>query len=86
MKNLFKQFVREESGQDLIEYVLLASFIAAGVVAGATVPRHPAERPGTAASAPGPEAEGQVPLTRRTRRRALGHLTTRRHRGGETDE
>jgi Flp pilus assembly pilin Flp len=36
MKNLFKQFVREESGQDLIEYVLLASFIAAGVVAGAT--------------------------------------------------
>ena len=36
MKNLFNQFVREESGQDLIEYVLLASFIAAGVVAGAT--------------------------------------------------
>jgi len=28
MKNLFKRFVREESGQDLIEYALLAGLIA----------------------------------------------------------
>ena len=27
MKNLFNRFVREESGQDIIEYVLLAAFI-----------------------------------------------------------
>jgi len=36
MKNILKRFAREDEGQDLIEYVLLASFIAAGVVAGAT--------------------------------------------------
>ena len=34
--NLMKQFVREDAGQDLIEYVLLASFIAAAVIGGAT--------------------------------------------------
>ena len=28
MKNLFSRFVREESGQDLIEYALLAGLIA----------------------------------------------------------
>jgi Flp pilus assembly pilin Flp len=33
--NLMKQFVREESGQDLIEYILLGSLIAAVVVGGA---------------------------------------------------
>ena len=27
MKNLFVRFVREEAGQDLIEYALLAAFI-----------------------------------------------------------
>ncbi len=27
MKNLFSKFVREETGQDLIEYALLAGFI-----------------------------------------------------------
>jgi pilus assembly protein Flp/PilA len=27
MKNLFNRFVREESGQDIIEYGLLAAFI-----------------------------------------------------------
>jgi pilus assembly protein Flp/PilA len=27
MKNLMKRFVREEEGQDLIEYALLAGFI-----------------------------------------------------------
>ena len=27
MKNLFSKFVREEDGQDLIEYALLAGFI-----------------------------------------------------------
>ena len=28
MKNLLKRFVRDESGQDLIEYTLLLAFIA----------------------------------------------------------
>jgi len=36
MKQLMKRFVHEDEGQDLIEYVLLASFIAAGVILGAT--------------------------------------------------
>ena len=36
MKELLNRLIREDAGQDLIEYVLLASFIAAGVVAGAT--------------------------------------------------
>jgi Flp pilus assembly pilin Flp len=36
MLNLLKRFVREDEGQDLIEYVLLASFIAAAVIGGAT--------------------------------------------------
>ena len=30
MKNLFARFVREENGQDLIEYALLAALIALG--------------------------------------------------------
>jgi Flp pilus assembly pilin Flp len=29
MKNLFVRFIREESGEDLIEYGLLAAFVAA---------------------------------------------------------
>jgi pilus assembly protein Flp/PilA len=33
MKNLFARFVREESGQDLIEYALLGSIIAVGSIA-----------------------------------------------------
>ena len=33
MKNLFNRFVREEEGQDLIEYALLAGFIALIAVA-----------------------------------------------------
>jgi Flp pilus assembly pilin Flp len=33
MKTLFKRFVRETEGQDLIEYALLASVIALGVTA-----------------------------------------------------
>ena len=37
MTAMFHRFVREESGQDLIEYLLLATFIAIVVVAGATV-------------------------------------------------
>ena len=36
MLNLLKRFVREDEGQDLIEYVLLASFVAAAVIGGAT--------------------------------------------------
>jgi pilus assembly protein Flp/PilA len=33
MKNLFNRFVREEEGQDLIEYALLAALIAVVVAA-----------------------------------------------------
>jgi Flp pilus assembly pilin Flp len=33
MKTLFKKFVKETEGQDLIEYALLASVIALGVTA-----------------------------------------------------
>lgn len=33
MKNLFSRFVREEAGQDLIEYALLAGLIALVCVA-----------------------------------------------------
>ena len=33
MKNLITRFVREEEGQDLIEYALLAAFISLAAVA-----------------------------------------------------
>lgn len=33
MRNLFTRFVKEEEGQDLIEYALLAGFIALACVA-----------------------------------------------------
>jgi len=36
MLKSFTRFVREDEGQDLIEYVLLASFVAAAVIGGAT--------------------------------------------------
>ena len=36
MKILIARFVREDKGQDLIEYVLLGSLIALAVVVGAT--------------------------------------------------
>jgi Flp pilus assembly pilin Flp len=36
MKALFNRFVREESGQDLVEYLLLTTLIAIVVVAGAS--------------------------------------------------
>ena len=36
MKNLFARFVREEAGQDLIEYALLAGFISLVAVAAIT--------------------------------------------------
>ena len=36
MKELFKRFVREEKGQDLIEYALLAGFISLVAVAAIT--------------------------------------------------
>jgi pilus assembly protein Flp/PilA len=36
MLKLMERFVREDEGQDLIEYVLLASFVAATVILGAT--------------------------------------------------
>ena len=37
MKSLFNRFVREEQGQDLIEYALLATFISLVASAGATL-------------------------------------------------
>jgi pilus assembly protein Flp/PilA len=37
MKNLFARFIKEEEGQDLIEYALLASFVALVVIAGVTI-------------------------------------------------
>ncbi len=37
MTALFNRFVREESGQDLIEYLLLGTLIAIVVVVGATL-------------------------------------------------
>jgi pilus assembly protein Flp/PilA len=37
MKNLFSRFVRDEQGQDLIEYALLASFVAVVAIGGATI-------------------------------------------------
>jgi pilus assembly protein Flp/PilA len=37
MKNLFVRFIREDQGQDLIEYAFLAVFIALAVTAGLTV-------------------------------------------------
>ena len=33
MKNLFNRFVREEEGQDLIEYSLLAALVAVACIA-----------------------------------------------------
>jgi Flp pilus assembly pilin Flp len=36
MKRLFVRFVREDEGQDLIEYALLATFISVVAAAGAT--------------------------------------------------
>jgi Flp pilus assembly pilin Flp len=35
MKNLFARFVREEAGQDLIEYALIATFVSIAAAAGA---------------------------------------------------
>jgi Flp pilus assembly pilin Flp len=35
MKNLIARFVREEEGQDLIEYALLGSFVSLAAYAGA---------------------------------------------------
>jgi pilus assembly protein Flp/PilA len=37
MKNLFARFVREDAGQDLIEYALIATFVSIVAVAGATL-------------------------------------------------
>jgi pilus assembly protein Flp/PilA len=36
MKNLIQRFIREEEGQDLIEYALLAAIIAIGAVVAMT--------------------------------------------------
>ena len=37
MKNLFNRFVREDQGQDLIEYALLAGFISLALTAAITL-------------------------------------------------
>jgi pilus assembly protein Flp/PilA len=37
MKNLFSRFVREDQGQDLIEYALLAGLISLAAVAAVTI-------------------------------------------------
>lgn len=36
MKKLFVSFMRDDAGQDLIEYVLIGSFVSIGALAGAT--------------------------------------------------
>ena len=35
--NLFTRFIRDDQGQDLIEYALLGAFVSLAAVAGATV-------------------------------------------------
>lgn len=35
MKQLFKKFVREDEGQDLIEYVLICALVSVAVLVGA---------------------------------------------------
>jgi Flp pilus assembly pilin Flp len=37
MKNEITRFVRNEEGQDLIEYVLIGSFVSIGALVGATM-------------------------------------------------
>ena len=37
MKTVFNRYVREDQGQDLIEYALLAAFVSLAAVAGATL-------------------------------------------------
>jgi Flp pilus assembly pilin Flp len=37
MKQLIAKFIRDEQGQDIIEYALLGSFVSFGAYAGATV-------------------------------------------------
>jgi pilus assembly protein Flp/PilA len=37
MTTLFTRFVRDEQGQDLIEYALLGAFVSLAAVAGATI-------------------------------------------------
>jgi Flp pilus assembly pilin Flp len=37
MKNVITRFVRNEEGQDLIEYVLIGSFVSIGALVGATM-------------------------------------------------
>jgi pilus assembly protein Flp/PilA len=36
MKSLIARFVRDDQGQDLIEYVLIGSFVSIGALLGAT--------------------------------------------------
>ena len=36
MKSLIARFIHDDQGQDLIEYVLIATFVSIGALAGAT--------------------------------------------------
>jgi Flp pilus assembly pilin Flp len=36
MKRLFARFIRDDQGQDLIEYILIGSFVSIGALLGAT--------------------------------------------------
>jgi Flp pilus assembly pilin Flp len=36
MKEVFARFIHEDQGQDLIEYVLIATFVSVGALVGAT--------------------------------------------------
>jgi pilus assembly protein Flp/PilA len=60
MKNLFNRFVREEQGQDLIEYALLAGLISlaatVGITAVGTALLAKYNELGTAVAAAGPAA------------------------------
>jgi Flp pilus assembly pilin Flp len=46
MRNLIARFLRDEEGQDLVEYVLLVSLIALAVAAAKTWQFQPATRDG----------------------------------------
>ena len=66
MKSLIVRFVREEAGQDLIEYAMLATLIA--LVGGATA----ASSAPTSADCCTPWAQGRPVVGHRQRRKHLG--------------
>ena len=44
MKNLIQRFIREEEGQDIIEYALLAAFISIAAIAAIVADRPQGQR------------------------------------------